>query len=408
MNLTKKYEEFVAKNLSLDMSRGKPCKEQLELSFPMLDILNSRSGSKSQSGIECANYGVLEGLPELRDLFSKILGVNPQEVFIGGNSSLSLMFDTICCFMTHGVGQNEPWAKQQSPKFLCPVPGYDRHFSMLSHFGIESIMVPMLHTGPDMNMVETLVAKDKTIKGIWCVPKYSNPQGITYSEETVKRFANLRPKASDFRIFWDNAYAVHDLTEQPDVLLNLMEECKKTGNQDLPILFCSTSKITFPGAGVAALAASKNNLKTLIKNYSYKTIGGDKLNQLRHYLFLKNYDGVLSHMKKHAQILRPKFDIVLQILSKHFKNGEIISWSEPRGGYFISVDVPKGCAKRVVELCKNAGIKFTAAGATFPNSIDPNDRNIRIAPTFPPIDELKTSIELFCLCVQIAACFQIA
>jgi DNA-binding transcriptional MocR family regulator len=400
-DLAKKYQEFKAKNLNLDMSRGKPCKEQLDLSLPMLDILNSDSNLKSANGIECRNYGNLAGLPELRNLFAKILEVEPEEVFIGGNSSLSLMFDTICYFVTHGDGQNAPWS-QQNAKFLCPVPGYDRHFGILSHFGIEPILVPMLKTGPDMNMVENLIEHDEKIKGIWCVPKYSNPQGITYSDETVCRFANLRPKARDFKIFWDNAYAVHDFSEKPDILLNLMEECKKAKTQDVPILFCSTSKITFPGAGVAALAASKNNLKMLNKNYEYKTICGDKLNQLRHCLFLKNYEGVLSHMKKHAQILRPKFDTVLGILNKEFKNHEIISWSEPQGGYFISVDVPKGCAKRVVELCKNAGVILTPAGATFPNSVDPDDKNIRIAPTFPPIDELKTAVELFCLCAKLA------
>ena len=294
------------------------------------------------------------------------------------------------------------WIKQGQIKFLCPCPGYDRHFAILKHFNIKAIPIIMTNTGPDMDTIERLVTNDKSIKGIWCVPKYSNPQGITYSDETVKRFARLKPAAKDFRIFWDNAYAIHDLTETPEKLLNIMTECEKNNSKDLPIIFCSTSKITFPGAGVAFLGASENNIKEIKKMYSFKTIGFDKINQLRHARYFKKYEGLINHMNKHRAILKPKFDIVVNTLKNEFVENKIISFTEPKGGYFVSVDVINGCAKRVVDLCKKVGLVLTEAGATFPNGIDNNDSNIRIAPSYPSVEELKTAMSVFCVSVKLA------
>ena len=401
--LLKKYSDFKSQNLKLDMSRGKPCTEQLELSSQLLDTVTSKSKYKTESGIDCRNYGILDGIPEIKKLFSELLGVSHENVMIGGNSSLNMMFDVLSCLVTHGISGCTPWCKQKKIKFLCPVPGYDRHFAILDYFGIEPINVAMLKTGPDMEVVEKIVSQDESVKGIWCVPKYSNPQGITYSDETVRRFARLRPKADDFKIFWDNAYAIHGLTEHDDQLLNLMEECKKTKNEDLPIIFCSTSKMTFPGAGIAAMGTSQNNLKVFKKQYSAQTIGFDKINQLRHLLYFKNLDGIKAHMKKHAAIIKPKFDIVISSLERELSDLDVCSWTYPSGGYFVSVDVLPGCAKGVVKLCKDAGVVMTPAGATYPHGYDPTDSNIRIAPTYPSLDELKQAMDLFCTTVKLTA-----
>ncbi len=401
--LQKKYDDLKALGLNLNMARGKPSVDQLDLSMKLLDMLNSSSDMMSSTGMDCRNYGMADGLPEMRDIFSQMMGVEPENVIVGGNSSLNMMFDFISCCMTHGFPGCEPWAKQGHIKFLCPSPGYDRHFAVTEYFGMELITIPMLSTGPDMDMVEELVSQDASIKGIWCVPKYSNPLGITYSDETVRRFAALKPAAKDFRIMWDNAYCVHDLTDTPDQLLNLYEECKKTGNIDMPVIFASTSKISFPGAGVAAMAAGPSNLIVFREHLSFQTIGPDKLNQLRHVMFFKNIDGVREHMKLHRNLIAPKFETVLRYLRTELTGKGVASWTEPNGGYFISVDVMEGCAKRVVSLCKEAGVVLTGAGATYPYGKDPKDSNIRVAPTYPPVSELEQAMEIFCVCVQLAA-----
>ena len=400
--ILKKYKKFKNLNLNLNMTRGKPSPEQVNLSKEMLNIITSESSCISEDGIDCLNYGLLDGLSELKEIFEPVLGVKKEQIFVGGNSSLSMMFDTISFFMTHGVCGNAPWQKLKKIKFLCPCPGYDRHFTILRHFDIEPISIEMTTAGPNMDMIEQFVSNDETIKGIWCVPKYSNPQGITYSDDTVKRLAALKPLAPDFRIFWDNAYAVHSFSDKSEKLLNIMEECQKNNSEDLPIIFCSTSKITFPGAGVAFLGASDNNIKEIKKMYSFKTIGFNKINQLRHALYFKNYQGLLNHMKKHSNILKPKFDAVINTLKTEFNDNKIIAFTEPSGGYFISVDVMNGCAKRVVELCKNIGLILTDAGATFPNGFDKNDSNIRLAPSYPNINELKLAMLVFCTCVKLA------
>lgn len=402
--LDKKYHEFKSQNLSLDMSRGKPNTEQLNISMEMMDVLNSKANLKCREGIDCRNYGVLDGILAAKELIANMLGVLPDEVIIYGNSSLNTMYDSIVRAYVHGILGNKPWSKCDKIKFLCPVPGYDRHFSVAEYFGIEMININMNEDGPDMDTIEKLVSEDETIKGVWCVPKYSNPQGITYSDEVVKRFANLKPKAKDFRIFWDNAYVVHDLYEDDrDELLNIMDECKKAGNPDIVYEFCSTSKISFPGSGIAAMAASKNNIESIMKQLTIQTIGYDKLNQLRHVRFYKTMDGIKEHMKKHAAILRPKFETVLSTLDKEIKPYGIGTWFNPKGGYFISFNTLEGCAKKVVALCKEAGVVLTEAGATYPYKKDPTDSNIRIAPTYPSIDELKKALELFIICVKIAS-----
>jgi DNA-binding transcriptional MocR family regulator len=401
--LLKQYQDFEKRDLKLDMSRGKPGTDQTDLSRAMLDLVSSEGDYATQGIADCRNYGMPEGLPEMKGLLGAMMGVDPTLVMVGGNSSLNMMFDTIACMMTHGIGGEKPWMLQAPVKFLCPSPGYDRHFAVTEYFGIEMIPVPMTPTGPDMDLVERLVSTDASVKGIWCVPKYSNPQGITYSDQTVRRFASLKPAAKDFRIMWDNAYAVHDLTDTPDSLLNLMEECKKRGTEDLPFFFCSTSKVTFPGAGVAAMAASQNNMEVIKKRYSFATIGFDKLNQLRHLRFLHDYNGLMTQMERHRAILQPKFEAVLCMLDKELSGKGVATWTKPNGGYFVSVDVMKGCAKRVVALCKQAGVTLTPAGATYPLGFDPEDRNIRLAPTYPPVQELLTAMELFCICVQLAA-----
>lgn len=401
--LQKRYDEFKAQGLKLNMARGKPGTDQLDLSMNMLDILNSSANMIASTGDDCRNYGMADGLPGMRKLFGELLGVDASNVIVGGNSSLNMMFDSISCAMTHGFAGCESWGKQGGVKFLCPSPGYDRHFAVTEYFGIELVTVPMTSTGPDMDMVEKLVSSDEKVKGIWCVPKYSNPQGITYSDETVRRFAALKPAAKDFHIFWDNAYCVHDLTDTPDQLLNLYEECKKTGNTELPVMFASTSKITFPGAGVAAMAAGDETIAVFREHFSFQTIGPDKLNQLRHIYFFRDIDGVKAQMKKHRALIEPKFNAVLQIMKAELSNKGVAEWTEPNGGYFISVDVLDGCAKRVVALCKQAGVALTGAGATYPYGKDPKDSNIRIAPTYPPVSELKQAMNLFCICVQLAA-----
>lgn len=403
-SLQKEFDGYKAMGLKLDMSRGKPGKEQLDISERMLDIVNSGTECKTRDGLDCRNYGLLDGIPSCKELFAQLLGVEPENVMVGGNSSLNMMFDTIACMMTAPIVEGcKPWYEVKDRKFLCPVPGYDRHFAVTEYFGFEMINIPMLPTGPDMDMVEKLVAEDESIKGIWCVPKYSNPQGITYSDDTVRRFANLKPEAKDFRIMWDNAYCIHDVTDTPDNLLNIYEECKKNGTDDSVILFCSTSKITFPGSGVAAMASSPANMKVFKNRYSWQTIGYDKINMLRHMLFFKDLEGVKKHMDKHKAILKPRFDTVIEKLDTKLKDSGIASWTNPNGGYFVSVDVLEGTAKKVVALCKEAGVVLTGAGATYPYGKDPKDSNIRIAPTFPPVSELETAMDIFCVCAKLAA-----
>lgn len=396
------YEKYKEMNLNLDMSRGKPGSTQLDLSEGLLTTVINNEDCKINS-IDCRNYGVLDGIPEMKEIFAKILGVNPNEVMVGGNSSLNMMFDAVSTMMTANINGGTPWAKLENKKWLCPAPGYDRHFGITEYFGFEMITIPMTPQGPDMDMVEKLVSEDETIKGIWCVPKYSNPQGITYSDETVRRFAKLKPAADDFRIMWDNAYVIHDIAEKGDTLLNLMDECRKNGTEDLPLMFTSTSKITFPGAGVACMAASENNMKFMKKKYTIQTIGYDKINMLRHIKFFGDYDGLMSHMQKHRAVLEPRFNAVVEKLESQLGGYGIAQWIKPNGGYFVSVDVLDGCAKRVVQLCKEAGVVLTGAGATFPYGNDPKDSNIRLAPTLPPVEELEVAMDLFCICTKLAA-----
>ncbi len=399
----KALAEYKARNLSLDMSRGKPNAEQLNLTNDMLT--HCLDGDHiSERGVDCRNYGVLDGIYEAKRLFMPMLGIGRYEIIIGGNSSLQMMYDTIARAMLLGVKDSEqPWCKLPAVKWLCPAPGYDRHFAICEAFGIEMITVPMHSDGPDMDMIEKLVAEDDTIKGIWCVPKYANPTGITYSDEVVRRFASLSPKAKDFRIFWDNAYCVHDLYGEGDRLINILDECKKTGKQDMVLIFGSTSKISFPGGGIAAVGASEDNINFMKKQMSIQIIGYDKLNQLRHARFFKNFEGLMEHMQKHRAIIRPKFDAVLDALDKELAPLGIGSWTKPNGGYFIAFDAPEGCAKRVVALCKDTGVVMTGAGATFPYGKDPYDSNIRIAPTYPTVEELKLAMEIFCVAVKLAA-----
>ncbi|MBR7133779.1 MAG: aminotransferase class I/II-fold pyridoxal phosphate-dependent enzyme [Clostridia bacterium] len=395
------YERLRSMHLSLDMSRGKPGFDNMDLSEKMFDLVGNDTGFKNISGIDCRNYGGLDGLSELKTLFAKLLELEPEQIIVGGNSSLNMMFDTIAQAMTHGMG-GEPWAKQGKLKFLCPVPGYDRHFAITEYFGFELVSVPTNTDGPDMDVVEELV-KDSSVKGIWCVPKYSNPEGITYSDAVVRRMARLKPAAGDFRIFWDNAYAVHDLYDEGDKLLNIYTECVKAGNPDLPIIFTSTSKITFPGAGVAAEAASPNNVALLKGRMKFQTIGPDKLNQLRHARMFRTAEDVYAHMKKHAEILRPKFEAVLCELEKQLSDKGIAHWTNPKGGYFISLYVPEGCASRVEQLCANAGMILTPAGATYPYGRDPKDANLRIAPSYPSVEEIKKASAVLCVAVRYAA-----
>lgn len=397
-------EDYKALGLKLDMSRGKPSPEQLDLSNEMLT--HCLDGDHiSETGIDCRNYGVLDGIYEAKRLMMPMMGVGRHEIIIGGNSSLQLMYDTLARAMLLGVkGSPEPWCHRKTVKWLCPAPGYDRHFAICEAFGMEMITVPMLSDGPDMDMVEKLVSEDEDIKGIWCVPRYANPTGVVYSDEVVRRFANLNPKAPDFRIYWDDAYCVHDLTDEHAEILNILEECKKTGKQDMPLIFASTSKITFPGGGIAAVGGSEENMEFMRKQMSFQIIGYDKLNQLRHAKFFKDYDGIMEHMKKHRAILKPKFDLVVETLEKELAPLGIGSWSNPKGGYFVSFDGPEGTAKRIVALCKDAGVTMTGAGASFPYGIDPGDTNIRIAPPYPSLEELGKAMEIFVVAVKVAAC----
>ena len=403
--LEQKFKEVQNRNLKLDMSRGKPAAAQLNLSNGMMDILNSTSDMVCESGVDCRNYGVMDGIPEARKLLADMSEVPEKNILIYGNSSLNVMFDTVARAMVMGVCGHTPWSKLDKPvKFLCPVPGYDRHFGITEFFGIEMINVPLLPTGPDMDMVEELVSSDPYIKGIWCVPKYSNPTGISYSDETVLRFAHLKPAAPDFRIFWDNAYSIHHLYDDDhDVILELLSECEKAGNPDLVYKFISTSKVSFPGSGIAAMAASEANLADARRYMNYQTIGHDKLNQLRHVRFFKDMDGMHEHMKKHAAILRPKFEAVLSVLDNELGGLEIGSWSRPKGGYFISFDAMPGCAKAIVAKAKEAGVIMTKAGATYPYGKDPQDSNIRIAPSFPTPEELAAAAEVFVLSVKLVS-----
>ena len=398
------YKEYQGKGLSLNMARGKPCIEQLDLSMGMMDSLSSDADMTCEDGTDCRNYGVLDGIREAKELIGDMMENPIDNIIIYGNSSLNVMYDTISRSMTHGVMGNTPWFKLDKVKFLCPVPGYDRHFAITEYFGIEMINVPMTPTGPDMDMVEELVSSDEAIKGIWCVPKYSNPQGISYSDETVRRFARLKPAAKDFRIYWDNAYGVHHLYDHDqDHLIEILAECKRAGNPDLVYKFASTSKISFPGSGIAALATSQNNLEDIKKQLQIQTIGHDKVNQLRHVRFFKDIHGMVEHMRKHADILRPKFETVIQILDEEQGGLGIGEWTRPKGGYFISFDSMDGCAKRIVAACKKAGVVMTGAGATYPYGKDPHDSNIRIAPTYPSIEDLRTAMHIFVLCVKLAS-----
>ena len=397
--LEKQFEEVKAKGIHLDMSRGKPAPDQLDLSMKMMEVLAGDADLKCETGVDCRNYGVIDGIPEAKRLLGEMSEVEPENIIIYGNSSLNVMFDTIARSYSHGVMGNTPWCKLDKVKFLCPVPGYDRHFRITEFFGIEMINVPMLPTGPDMDMVEDLVSKDEAIKGIWCVPKYSNPQGICYSDETVDRLASMKTAAKDFRIFWDNAYGVHPIFEDVKVK-NILDACKEAGNDNRAYYFFSTSKITFPGAGVSIIASSDDNIAEIKKVMTAQTIGYDKINQLRHVQFFKNADGVRKHMQILADCLKPKFETVLNTLEKELKGSGLITWENPKGGYFVSVDVLPGCAKRVVELAKEAGVTLTGAGATYPYKNDPKDSNIRLAPSYPTVEELQQAMDLFCVCVK--------
>ena len=404
--LEKQYEDAKGKGLKLDMSRGKPSPAQLDLSAGFLDALSSTDCLKSENGTDTRNYGVMDGISEAKKLMADIMGVKPESVIVCGNASLNIMFDTVARSFTHGVNGGTPWCKLDKVKFLCPVPGYDRHFRVTEYFGIEMITIPMTPQGPDMDMVESFVNQDPAVKGIWCVPKYSNPQGYSYSDETVKRFANLRPAAEDFRIYWDNAYAIHHLYEEKerqDELLDILTECEKAGNPDMVYEFASTSKVTYAGGGISAVATSPANLDWIKKSMTVQTIGFDKVNQLRHVRFFKDFEGVKKHMMKHAASMRPKFRAVIEVLERELGGLGIGSWTDPNGGYFISFDAMPGCAKAIVAKCKEAGVVLTGAGATFPYGKDPEDKNIRIAPSFPSPEEMAQATDLFVLCVKLVS-----
>ena len=401
ISLRRQYNNFKAQGLQLDMSRGKPGVQQLDLTLDMLTCVSAEEGYTAASGMDVRNYGLLDGLPEIKALFADILGVTPDQVIVGGNSSLNMMFDYISTCYSKGVCGHTPWCQQEKIKFLCPVPGYDRHFAITEYFGIEMIPVKMTPYGPKMEEIEELV-KDPAVKGMWCVPMYSNPDGITYSDDTVRRIAAMKPAAPDFRIMWDNAYCLHHLEEEGDVLLNFYEELKKHGNEDRVIMFTSTSKISFPGSGVAALAASPANVADIKSRMTIQTIGHDKLNMLRHIRFFKDLDGIKRHMKLHAAVLHPRFRVVLDTLETQLGTKDVAHWHQPRGGYFVSVNVMDGCAKRTVQLLKEAGVVMTSAGATYPYGNDPRDRNIRIAPSYPSVEDLSVAMELFCLCAELA------
>ena len=392
------YGDEKKKGLKLDMSRGKPCPEQLDLSMDLLKIQEYRT----EAGADTRNYGFLEGIPEARRLFGELLGVDPQQVLVGGNSSLNLMFEVVAAGCRDGFGKT-PWSAGEKPRFLCPAPGYDRHFRVTEHFGFELITVPMREDGPDMDLVEEMV-KDPRVKGIWCVPTYSNPDGYCYSDETVRRLAALEPAADSFKILWDNAYLVHYLEDAPEDTLNIMDACKACGHEELPILFCSTSKITFPGAGDSALAAGPKTFAAICEDFFPMTIGFDKINQLRHVLYLKDKAHILAHMAKHKAIIKPKFDAMRRLLAEGLADcGDIAHWTNPKGGYFISLYTLPGCAKRIVSLCKEAGVVLTGAGAAYPYGVDPQDWHIRLAPTYPALEEVEQATRLLCIAVRLAS-----
>ena len=399
-----RLSKYSKDDISLDLSRGKPSKEQLELSMKMLDVLDHHSLLDSEIGQDCRNYGGLDGIPEAKRLLAHMMGTHSVNTIIGGNSSLTMMYQLISHGMTDGICGSTPWQEVKGRKFLCPVPGYDRHFAITEHFGFELVPVPMNSDGPDMDVVEKLVSSDDKIKGIWCVPKYTNPQGYVYSDETVRRFANLKPAAEDFRIFWDNAYCIHHLYNgEPAQILNILEECEKAGKPDMVYEFVSTSKVVFPGSGMAALAASTANLASIKKQMAVQTIGHDKVNQLRHVRFFGDNEGMEAHMKKHADLIRPKFEALISIMEEDLGGLDIAEWTNPKGGYFIGFDSMPGCAKEIVAKMKEAGVILTGAGATFPYHIDPQDKNIRLAPTFPTIDELKLASRVFTVCVRLVS-----
>ncbi len=403
-NLRTEYRKYQGMELKLDMSRGKPCLDQLDLSMGMMDALNSHADLSCADGTDCRNYGILAGIREARELIGDMMENNPDNILIYGNSSLNVMYDQISRSYTHGVMGNTPWCKLDKVKWLCPVPGYDRHFSITEYFGIEMIPVPMTPTGPDMSIVEKLVSEDKAIKGIWCVPKYSNPQGYSYNDETVRRFARLKPAARDFRIYWDNAYGIHHLyDDHQDCLIEILAECKRAGNPDLVYKFSSTSKVTFPGSGLAAIATSANNLEDIKAQLKNQTIGHDKVNQLRHVRFFKDIHGMAEHMRRHAEVLRPKFETVENIFEENLGGLGIADWTKPNGGYFISFDGMKGTAKLIVDRAMKAGVKLTPAGSTWPYHNDPEDKNIRIAPTYPTLEDLTTAAKLFTVCVRLVS-----
>lgn len=407
--LEEEYKTLEGKGLNLNMARGKPGFSQLALSMPMLDVINSGSDMRTVLGNDTRNYGDLDGIGECRKLMADMMSVQKDNVIVCGNSSLNIMYDTMARSMTHGVNGSTPWSKLENVRFLCPVPGYDRHFKMTEFFGIEMINIPLHDDGPDMDLVEKYVNNDPSVKGIWCVPKYSNPTGISYSDETVRRFASLKPSAEDFRIYWDNAYCIHHLYDEiQDEVLNILDECEKAGNPDMVYIFSSTSKISFPGSGISAIAASLENIESIKKQMSIQTIGHDKINQLRHSRFFGNIEGLQKHMKRHAELLRPKFEAVLDTLEKELAGLGIGSWIKPRGGYFISFNSLPGCAKEIVAKCKHLGVVLTDAGATFPYGKDPEDSNIRIAPTFPTPEEMAQAAEVFVLCVKLTSVEKLA
>ena len=401
--LLKQYNEIKAKGRKLDMSRGKPSPEQLGMMSRLLTAVIRNDECFSETGTDCRNYGGLDGINEMKRLFGEILNVPMEQVIVGGNSSLNLMYDTVARAMLHGVCDDcKPWSKYEQISFLCPVPGYDRHFAICEFFGINMINVPLLDDGPDMDIVEKLVAEDDTIKGIWCVPKYANPSGITYSAEVVERFAKLKPAAKDFRVFWDNAYVLHELSDTPDPLVEIFSEAKKYGNEDLFIEFASTSKISYPGAGISCMASSPNNIARILEELKFQTIGHDKLNQLRHSRVFRNLEDVKEHLQRHKEIILPKFQLLYRVFEQELSGVPGVTWSKPNGGYFICMTVPKNCGHRVVELAKEAGLILTPAGAPFPYGKDPNDNVLRIAPTYPTLNELAEAAPLLCCCVKLA------
>lgn len=402
--LEAEYAKIKEMGLSLDMSRGKPAAEQLDLSMGILDTVDAKSVVKSENGTDLRNYGVLDGIPEAKKLIGDMVGAKPENVIVYGNSSLNIMYDQIARAEIFGICGNTPWSKLDKVKFLCPVPGYDRHFAITEEFGIEMINIPMTEDGPDMDMVEQYVNNDAAVKGIWCVPKYSNPEGVVYSDETVRRFANLKPAAADFRIFWDNAYVVHHLYEDNQAqILNILDECEKAGNPDIVFQFCSTSKVSFPGSGIAAISASAANIADIKKRLTIQTIGHDKINQLRHVKFFKDLKGVEKHMMKQAALIRPKFEMVEKMFTEEIASRGIGSWMNPLGGYFISFEALEGCAKKIVAKCKEAGVVLTGAGSPYPYKKDPKDSVIRIAPTYPSMDELKEAAKVFTVVVRLVS-----